>query len=552
VIHIRTAVEERIERAAYLNSIEVPVSDALAARFLQDRVLYIVLTKGVPLTIVGDSGPQGTVASVDSELTLAYRHMTGVSTPERGRVANPYYFPDKATGEAKPFTHRDFDTYLVTRLDGFTVDDVIALIDRGSAPAATGEIVLDQQDKPVNRMADGWLEEAASRLTTAGHGDHVLIERTAKGVRDVKPVLGYYSWGSNDPGNRTRRFNLGFVPGAIAGMFLSSDARTFKEPPDGWVPTDGTVRSTWFAGTSQSLTGDLIREGVTGVSGHVDEPYMENTVRPEVLFPAYLSGLNLAEAFYLAMPSLSWQNVVIGDPLCSPFRKLILAKDDADPAVDERTGLPKFFSARRVDTLKLQMPGVPDAVVQLAVRGATLLTRGDRAGARLALEEAARLAPQQGFVQLQLALVDQAEHNVLPALERYRQVIALQPRNGIALNNLAYTLAVEQNEPAAALPFAQRALSALPQNADVLDTMAWIEHLLGRHDAAARRIADAVRSAPGSALFRLHAAIINAAAGAGALAKRELQAALTLQPSLDGTPDVTQLRARLQDLAASP
>ena len=40
-----------------------------------------------------------------------------------------------------------------------------------------------------------------------------------------------------DPRNRERRFNLGFVPGALAGMFVSSDARTFKEPASEWVPT---------------------------------------------------------------------------------------------------------------------------------------------------------------------------------------------------------------------------------------------------------------------------------------------------------------------------
>ena len=41
------------------------------------------------------------------------------------------------------------------------------------------------------------------------------------------------------------------------------------------------------------------------------------TPRPDLLLPAYYSGRNLAESYYLAMRSLSWQNIVLGDPLCS-------------------------------------------------------------------------------------------------------------------------------------------------------------------------------------------------------------------------------------------
>ena len=36
---------------------------------------------------------------------------------------------------------------------------------------------------------------------------------------------------------------------------------------------------------------------------------------PDYLFPAYLSGRNLAESYYVAIPALSWQNIVVGDPL---------------------------------------------------------------------------------------------------------------------------------------------------------------------------------------------------------------------------------------------
>ena len=46
--------------------------------------------------------------------------------------------------------------------------------------------------------------------------------------------MGYFSWGSTDPQNRVRAVKMDFVPGAIGATFVSTDARTFKEPPADW------------------------------------------------------------------------------------------------------------------------------------------------------------------------------------------------------------------------------------------------------------------------------------------------------------------------------
>ena len=123
VIHIRTSGEDAIGREAYVATIELPIGAALYRERLLDRVLYIVLTKGVPLRIEGTGGMSGTVASVDSELTLLYRKLLGQSPPTPGRVDNPYFLgPTRELREAKRFSHKDLDIYLVSRLDAFTAD----------------------------------------------------------------------------------------------------------------------------------------------------------------------------------------------------------------------------------------------------------------------------------------------------------------------------------------------------------------------------------------------------------------------------------------------
>src|SRR4030095_14049690 len=134
---------------------------------------YIVLTKGVPLRVPGTDGRDGTVASVDSELTVLYRKLLGLNVALAGRVSNPYFLGDRPIPDAQPFTRFIGDIYLVTRLDGFTLADVVKLIDRGMAPVPDGKIVLDEKVTGTE-AADRWLQQAGDRLRQAGAGDRVV------------------------------------------------------------------------------------------------------------------------------------------------------------------------------------------------------------------------------------------------------------------------------------------------------------------------------------------------------------------------------------------
>jgi len=546
VIRLRASTEEAIERTAYLTTIEQPIAAALRRHQLQDRVLYIVLTKGVPLRIAGTDGVNGTVASVDSELTLLYRKMTGQNVLASGRVPNPYFLGGAPVPKETRFSHRAYDIYLVSRLDAFTVDEAIAMIDRAQKPSRDGKIVLDQRAALLSDgTGDRWLAEAAKRLTEAGEGQRVVLEDTTRGARDIEGVLGYYSWGSNDPSNRVRRYNMRFNPGALAATFVSSDGRTFQPPPDTWEATSNwDDRKTWFGGSPQSLIGDLIRDGATGVAGHVAEPYLQSTVRPEILFPAYLKGANLIEAFYLAIPHLSWQSVVVGDPLCHAFPRTALTPAEIEDPIDSATDLPGLFSKRRLEAARAVMKDAPPKALALTILAETRQGLGDTTGAKKALEEATAVAPSLVAPQLSLAMLyDQSgEHEA--AMARYRVILKYQPNNAIVLNNLAYGIAVYQKAPADALVFAERASTLAPNMSAVLDTHGWIEHLLGRHDAAAKLLAQAVKIGP-TAEIRLHAAIVYAAAGALTNARTELAEAIKLDAGLEKRAEVLELRKKL-------
>src|SRR5581483_6379804 len=174
-----------------------------------------------------------------------------------GPLKNPF-FAGGGTAPARPnrFTHDAGDIYLVTRLDAFTVPEIMGLIDRGAAPSKSGEFVLDERATAGDKTGDRWLEQAAELLRAAGV-TQVFLERTTEIVTGHSSVLGYYSWGSNDPSFTRRRLGFSFVPGAIAGTFVSTDARTFHEPPAEWQIGSWTNKASFFGGSPQSLTGDL-------------------------------------------------------------------------------------------------------------------------------------------------------------------------------------------------------------------------------------------------------------------------------------------------------
>ena len=100
--------------------------------------------------------------------------------------------------------------------------------------------------------------------------------------------------------------NNSYLDGAIAETIVSTGGRSFNYPTN----------------YGQSLIADVIRSGVTGIKGYVYEPYLDAISHPDILFPRFTDGRNLAESYYAGSIKLSWMDVVIGDPKMAPFALL--------------------------------------------------------------------------------------------------------------------------------------------------------------------------------------------------------------------------------------
>lgn len=297
VVQVRVTTRDDIPKAEF----EAKLRDRIRAELKRNKnpIDFVVLTKGVPFRI--DDGWGYSVDAMIAGLDLKFDPMPPRDTPTGEgirRTLNPFVESERR------FSRKAFNMVLVTRLDGYTVADVTKLIQNGvRAKRTKGPFFFDQSFRGggASDDLDADMTRAADLLN--GKGLNATLEKTKNFVAPESPLMGYVSWGSNDP-----QFNVGkyravrFLPGAIAETFVSTSARSFRPETSG-----------------QSQIGDLIRQGVTGVKGYVSEPWTIALARPSILFDRYTRGWTLAESFYAASPLAKWKDVVIGDPLVAPF-----------------------------------------------------------------------------------------------------------------------------------------------------------------------------------------------------------------------------------------
>jgi len=299
MIYVQVDTVEEIDSTQF-SLLRTQVENHLMANNLQNTINYLVTTKGVPLKVNRGSTFSTTSpsSSVESELMLIlgnYSSYIGGAGPQM----NPYFY------ETANFSRAAYGIYLVTRLDAYTVQDVLALIDRSGPNLVvdpTAQFLFDQDPawiSPLNTYM------ARARNTLVNKGRSVVLDSTTVYQTNKQNLLGYMSWGSNDHYQHLYTqhaipYNT-YVAGALAETYVSTSGRSFNNPPQ----------------YGQSLIVDLLAEGVSGAKGYVYEPFSNAMAHAYILYDRYTSNYNLAESFFAASLLVSWMDVVVGDPKTS-------------------------------------------------------------------------------------------------------------------------------------------------------------------------------------------------------------------------------------------
>jgi len=266
------------------------------------------------------ANPKGDDSSVDSELSLL-----GVEGyPIAGQVRNPYFRQDESILEF------DDPSFLVVgRLDGPSfricrrlVKDAVSAERKG----LWGMAYLDLARKGKGyELGDQWIENIASMNKQAGIP--TVIDRHPDTFVTNYPMTEaalYFGWYTHHRNGPLHNEEFRFKPGAIAVHLHSYSAFELRNPTRRWC-------------------GPLLASGATATVGNVYEPFLTLTHHFDILYQRLLQGYTIGEAAHMAMPALSWQAVLLGDPLYRPFRSDlqmdVTEREDRDFKVLRRAAL---------------------------------------------------------------------------------------------------------------------------------------------------------------------------------------------------------------------
>jgi hypothetical protein len=361
-VRIGTTTANIIPRADFFTQIRDPIRNYLNSQAsLATQIVAIVTTKGIPHQLHGDNSEglfSGTAsyAAVDSDLVLLWQDMAAGPTfsniyPANCTVLNPYYrtnvplssfsrsniktakawsslvvsnntivFESPAYGfngnnafgfstkSGAPASQRltPGDLYLVTRLSGYSVADVTNALARTQNIEIykfSDTVLLDK----ASQNFDGTIYSSANTILTNA-GFSVVFDQAGTLATNLPPgkrLLSYSTYGTYQSPSAGAYYiysnTFSYATGAIFNSYESFNGVEFSSPTNG---------------RSQAQVADWFSVGGSLGFGHVNEPFTfavanENWYLPNLL----VNGLTWAEAAYSSLFVISWENIILGDPL---------------------------------------------------------------------------------------------------------------------------------------------------------------------------------------------------------------------------------------------
>ena len=245
-------------------------------------------------------------ASLDSEISLVLDRNYSIE----GWIPNPFF-----VGYQKPqlMEKRDI-TLFVSRLDGPSPRIVRRVIDDSLAAERSG--------LKGKAYFDARWPRTHEKTNFRGKSGYQFYDTSIYRAADVVKTGHIMAVTVNDePG----LFQPGECPDAAfycgwynLGQYV--DAFTWAKGSVGYHIASAECQTLRRSG-SRVWCKRMLEEGIAATLGPVNEPYVQAFPVPELFFRFLVDGYwTLAECYALSKPFLSWQMVLIGDPLYRPFK----------------------------------------------------------------------------------------------------------------------------------------------------------------------------------------------------------------------------------------
>ncbi len=324
LIGLKLSLEDSITMTQFKKELKTPLRKKIEERKLWEKDTsgnvisskfdVIVTTFGMPYKISATSVPAGTDAegnptpekkrthletdasSVDSELTLL--HMG--QYPHEKPLNNPFF-----KKEYKPLKRGQLSFFLVGRIDAPSSQDCIRMIDDAIQIEKRGLKGMCYIDKAIKEggyiMGDQWLDSIIK--DNKEKGIMTVVEETKDVFVTNYPMTDaalYYGWYSHQFSGPFLNPKFTLPKGSVAVHIHSFSASDLRSPRKRWC-------------------GPILASGAAATLGNVHEPLLHLTAHLDHFHHQLLAGKTLIESAWTATPSISWQNVVLGDPFYRPF-----------------------------------------------------------------------------------------------------------------------------------------------------------------------------------------------------------------------------------------
>lgn len=303
VLRLSLGVNKDMTPEEYWKTAAPGVKKALEAN---PEIRCIVTTSGVPYKVQEPEGDPG--AAFDSELAAVLREQPG---DKKRRQPNPLYMQGgNPFGLTDP---RKMQMVFVGRLDGpdlktitRMVEDAVAVEKTGLAGPVFGDTRGSDEIGGIG-VGDVSIRQAIDALAGAGFASTLDMQgaswmKPAGGVGHQAAGAAFYMGWYNYADFQDIFGEQGLARGSIAWHIASAEAVNI-----------------WDRKTGQWCV-HLMDRGAAITIGPAFEPYLQAFPQGGIFVEGLLSGLSVAESYWLASPNVSWAMVLLGDPMYRPWQ----------------------------------------------------------------------------------------------------------------------------------------------------------------------------------------------------------------------------------------
>lgn len=345
-----TSLTNTITRLDYEEKLAEPIRERLAEPAFVNRFKCLLTTYGVPFK-VGSRGAlknkQGRLEQLTKQKADLNQKLVQLQTS--GAAGNSKNIVD---------TKRELNK-LQTKIDYITGKETAASVDSELSMVLFSEyqlyrwqpnklkdnvlglrfntLMVSRLDGPTFKIAQDLIDKAMATEKTGLHGFAYIDSRGI--AKDNRPYsFGYFDQSLRDLAALARfrtkltikeeRTEQLFQPGECPQTAIYCGWYSLEKYVDAFDFVDGAIGyhiSSLEAvdlrdANSTQWCPAMLAHGITATIGAVAEPYLHSFPEPKEFFLQLFNGCCLVEAYYYTKPFNSWQMVLVGDPLYTPFK----------------------------------------------------------------------------------------------------------------------------------------------------------------------------------------------------------------------------------------